>query len=143
MFTSKHPQFTELSKDTCWNKTCTNGKKRGEKGCWPFTMTLMTRRSISPRAIRRASHVYKPSSVFFIPWIWRWLLLSILKRTERMRRRKIFIRHLYLQNVQHETFFFLTGRSKCRNNCGLWCVSIHNMIWWILLNKRSRLSNGL
>lgn len=55
----------------------------------PFTMTLITRKSISPRAMRRPSHVYGPSSVFFMPRIWRWLLLSSLNRTKEARGVKV------------------------------------------------------
>lgn len=51
----------------------------------PFTITLIMRKSISPLAMRRPSHVYGPSSVFFMPRIWRWLLLSSLNRTQERR----------------------------------------------------------
>lgn len=55
----------------------------------PFTTTLIMRKSISPRAMRRPSHVYGPSSVFFMPRIWRWLLLSSLNRTKDGRGGKV------------------------------------------------------
>lgn len=51
----------------------------------PFTITLITRKSISPLDMRRPSHVYGPSSVFLMPRIWRWLLLSSLNRTKEAR----------------------------------------------------------
>lgn len=49
----------------------------------PFTITLISRKSISPRAIMRPSQVYTPSSTFLIPLICRWLLSKILNRTGR------------------------------------------------------------
>lgn len=87
-----------------WANSCTvghllhgnvHGNKREKKRVYrrenypPFTMTLITRKSISPLAIRRPSHVYGPSSVFFMPRIWRWLLLSSLNRTKDARRVKV------------------------------------------------------
>lgn len=69
-----------------------HGKKKGEENSPrerevypPFTITLIMRKSISPLAMRRPSHVYGPSSVFFMPRIWRWLLLSSLNRTKEVR----------------------------------------------------------
>lgn len=52
----------------------------------PFTTTLRSRKSISPRAIMRASQVYTPSSDFLIPLICRWLLSKVLNRTVKAEK---------------------------------------------------------
>lgn len=90
---SEEIRLTRALWDTCYMgmHMGTNGrrKKKKKEVYPPFTMTLITRKSISPRAMRRPSHVYGPSSVFFMPRIWRWLLLSSLNRTKEARGVKV------------------------------------------------------
>lgn len=135
---SEDIRITWASWDTCYMEMHMGTKGRREQSTGevypPFTITLIMRKSISPLAMRRPSHVYGPSSVFFMPRIWRWLLLSSLNRTKEARgqmlRKICSTQDENLSTINEQLFkmYFCTFGDE--NMCGLQTPLVYGTQKW-------------